>query len=81
MATYSLGPLLTVPATGYVTTADYVGEVSRDGVESVTYQLTYLGEAGCLWQDQKMGPWLLSVLSTRWPYILGGVGSAVLLIL
>ena len=32
-------------ATGYVTTAEYVGEVSRTGVESVTYTLTYLGDA------------------------------------
>ena len=58
----------------------YVGEVSRDEVESVTYQLTYLGEADAS-AGSEDGPWLLSVLSTRWPYILGGVGSAVLLIL
>lgn len=31
-------------ATGYVTTAEYVGEVSHTGVESVTYTLTYLGD-------------------------------------
>ena len=30
-------------ATGYITTAEYVGEVTKDGVESVTYQVTYLG--------------------------------------
>ena len=31
-------------ATGYVTTANYVGEVTHEGVESVTYRVTYLGE-------------------------------------
>lgn len=30
-------------ATGYVTTAHYVGEITHEGVESVTYQVTYLG--------------------------------------
>lgn len=79
VATYS-GAASYSAATGYVTTADYVGEVSRDEVESVTYQLTYLGEADAS-AGSEDGPWLLSVLSTRWPYILGGVGSAVLLIL
>lgn len=79
VATYS-GAASYSAATGYVTTADYVGEVSRDEVESVTYQLTYLGEADASAGSEE-GPWLLSVLSTRWPYILGGVGSAVLLIL
>ena len=30
-------------ATGYVTTANYVGEITHEGVESITYQVTYLG--------------------------------------
>ena len=30
-------------ATGYITSADYVGEVTRNDVESVTYKVTYLG--------------------------------------
>ena len=30
-------------ATGYVTSADYTGEVTRSDVESVTYKVTYLG--------------------------------------
>lgn len=30
-------------ATGYVTTAEYTGEVTHEGIESVTYVLTYLG--------------------------------------
>lgn len=43
VATYS-GKSYYSAATGYVTTANYVGEVSHEGVESVTYQVTYLGE-------------------------------------
>lgn len=31
-------------ATGYITTADYTGEISCSSVESVTYTLTYLGQ-------------------------------------
>ena len=30
-------------ADGYITTAEYVGDITRAGVESVTYTLTYLG--------------------------------------
>ena len=30
-------------ATGYITTAEYTGEVTHEGVESITYVLTYLG--------------------------------------
>ena len=44
MATYS-GKSYHKVATGYVTSADYVGEVTRNDVESVTYKLTYLGTA------------------------------------
>lgn len=33
-------------ATGYVTTAEYTGDVTHEGVESVTYVLTYLGTKG-----------------------------------
>ncbi len=40
VATYS-GKVYYSAATGYITTADYVGEVTREGVESVTYQVTY----------------------------------------
>lgn len=43
VATYS-GKSYYSAATGYVTTANYVGELTREGVESVTYQVTYLGE-------------------------------------
>lgn len=30
-------------ATGYITTADYIGEISNFGVDSITYTVTYLG--------------------------------------
>ena len=33
-------------ATSYVTTAEYTGDVTHEGVESVTYILTYLGTKG-----------------------------------
>jgi len=42
VATYS-GKSYYKVATGYVTSADYVGEVIRNDVESVTYKVTYLG--------------------------------------
>lgn len=44
VATYS-GKSYHKVATGYVTSADYVGEVIRNDVESVTYKVTYLGTA------------------------------------
>ena len=43
VATYT-GKSYYSAATGYVTTANYVGEVTHEGVESITYQVTYLGE-------------------------------------
>lgn len=42
VATYS-GKSYHKVATGYVTSADYTGEVTRSDVESVTYKVTYLG--------------------------------------
>ena len=42
VATYS-GKSYHKVATGYITSADYVGEVTRNDVESVTYKVTYLG--------------------------------------
>lgn len=44
VATYS-GKSYHKVATGYITSADYVGEVTRSDVESVTYKVTYLGTA------------------------------------
>ena len=42
VATYS-GKAYYSAADGYITTAEYVGDITRAGVESVTYTLTYLG--------------------------------------
>lgn len=42
VATYS-GKSYSNVATGYVTYADYTGEITRNDVESVTYRVTYLG--------------------------------------
>ena len=42
VAKYS-GTTYSQAATGYITTANYVGEISRDDVESVTYRVTYIG--------------------------------------
>lgn len=71
VATYT-GKSYYSAATGYITTAKYVGEVTRDGVESVTYELTYLGT------EAPAGSGAVSVvrdgLSTTWPFILAGGG-------
>ncbi len=73
VATYS-GRSSYKVATGYVTTADYVGEISRDDVESVTYQVMYLGTEGTLKTGEpllaKAGDATPSIL----PYALGGLG-------
>ena len=71
VATYT-GKSYYSAATGYITTAEYVGEVTRDGVESVTYELTYLGT------EAPAGAGVISAvgegLSTTWPFILAGGG-------
>lgn len=75
VATYS-GKAYYSAATGYVTTADYVGEVSRDGIESTTYVLTYIGvEADPeseIEEAENSSAWAL--LAKSWPLILGGAG-------
>ena len=42
VATYT-GKSYYSAATGYVTTANYVGEVTHEGVDGITYRVTYLG--------------------------------------
>ncbi len=42
-------------ATGYITTANYVGEISRDDVESVTYRVTYIGTEAAAASDEPAG--------------------------
>ena len=77
VATYS-GKAYYSAATGYITTATYVGEISHEGVESVTYQLTYLGtedSSGGFASSAKL------LLGSIWPYLLGGVGLAAIIVL
>jgi len=55
VATYS-GKSYSKVATGYVTSADYVGEVARSDVESVTYRLTTgTLAAGIPWSSDILG--------------------------
>lgn len=77
VATYS-GKAYYSAADGYITTAEYVGDITRAGVESVTYTLTYLGtqytgdEA-----DSHDGDMLGSVpdeVLHALPFVLGGAG-------
>ena len=63
-------------ATGYVTTAEYTGEITHEGVESVTYVLTYLGT------KEGIGRTLSDVgefLTESWPALVIGavLGGAV----
>lgn len=79
VATYS-GKSYYKAATGYVTTVDYVGEISRDDVESVTYTLTYLGEEA---DGEKWGAAFQSggIISAVLPYVLAAAGLTVIVIL
>ena len=78
VATYS-GKSYHKVATGYVTSADYVGEVTRSDVESVTYKVTYLGsesESSGLVIDRN-GINVVGLPGNILPYVLGvlGVGT------
>ena len=66
VATYS-GTAYSKTATGYITTADYIGTVSASGVSSIKYTVTYLGtaievepegnaESRCCWQSWQAHP-------------------------
>lgn len=55
VATYS-GTAYYDAATGYIATAEYVGEVTRDETESVTYTLTYVGKAICPEEEEPVCP-------------------------
>lgn len=65
-------------ATGYVTSADYVGEVTRSDVESITYKVTYLGtETGINILPDRGGISVAGLPGKVLPYALGvlGVGT------
>ena len=78
VATYS-GKSYHKVATGYVTSADYVGEVTRSDVESVTYKVTYLGTAaeGTSLIINRDGIGVAGLPSKVLPYALGilGIGT------
>ena len=78
VATYS-GKAYSKVATGYVTSADYVGEITRSDVESVTYKVTYLGtEVEALGLIANRGSVSMADLPGKvLPYALGvlGVGT------
>ena len=92
VASYS-GKTYYQAATGYITTADYVGEITRDNVESVTYQVTYLGklvtaDAGGDCADGMDDPTGESrehsakmAVGTVLPYITGGLAVAAIITL
>ena len=71
VATYS-GKSYYKAATGYVTTADYVGEISRDGVQSVTYKVMYLGTEGG--KIEVPAEHIGNTLPGYVPYVIGGLG-------
>lgn len=73
VATYS-GKSYYKAATGYVTTVDYVGEISRDDVESITYQVKYLGTEGTLKTGNSLLDRAGNVVFSILPYALGGLG-------
>ena len=77
VATYS-GKAYYSAADGYITTAEYVGDITRAGVESVTYTLTYLGtEYTGDGADSHNGDLLGSVPDAvlhALPFVLGGAG-------
>ena len=77
VATYS-GQSSYKAATGYVTTVDYVGEISRDGVESITYQVMYLGTEGGKIEAAvtRIGS---NILPSYIPHAIGGLALAVAL--
>ncbi len=79
VATYS-GKSSYKAATGYVTTADYVGEISRNGVESITYQVMYLGTEGGKIEAAvtRIGN---NILPSYIPHVIGGLALAAALIL
>ena len=78
VATYS-GKSYYKAATGYVTTAGYAGEISRDGVESVTYRVMYLGTEGG--KAEAAAKHIGNTLPGYVPYVIGGLGLALLAVL
>lgn len=76
VATYSGNTSYSV-ATGYITTAEYVGDVSRSEVKSITYQVTYLGEE---YSETGISSFFPSV-SPYLPYLACGLALAAVIVL
>ena len=84
VATYS-GKAYYSAADGYITTAEYVGEITHAGVESVTYTLTYLGTEHTSEETDNHRTGILggvpdAVLHAL-PFVFGGAGLAVAAVL
>ena len=82
VATYS-GKSYHRVATGYITSANYVGEVSRNDVESVTYKVTYLGtESGSSTPVPERGSIRAAGLPGKvFPYALGVLAAGTVAVL
>ena len=82
VATYS-GKSYHRVATGYITSANYVGEVSRNDVESVTYKVTYLGtESGSSTPVPALGSIRAAGLPGKvFPYALGVLAAGTVAVL
>ena len=82
VATYS-GKSYHRVATGYITSANYVGEVSRSDVESVTYKVTYLGtESGSSTHVPERGSIRAAGLPGKvFPYALGVLAAGTVAVL
>lgn len=77
VATYSASSSYSV-ATGYVTTAEYSGEVTAEGIESVTYTVVYTGTEIVPVEEEQTGAGFSLPLGVALP-ILGGILLALLL--
>lgn len=82
VATYS-GKASYSYATGYVSTAEYVGEVTRNEVESVTYTVLYTGEAispvePAAAEDPGRLSGIVDTVKNYWPVLLAGIGAVAL---
>ena len=83
VATYS-GKAYYNAATGYITTAEYVGEVSCSELESITYTAIYTGTAAPAEEpetDGLLGGSVADTLLKNTPWILGGIGAAAIVTL
>lgn len=77
VATYSASSSYSV-ATGYVTTAEYSGEVTAEGIESVTYTVVYTGTEIVPVEEEQTGAGFSLPLGVALP-ILGVILLALLL--